>query len=137
MNTKDETMNTKDETMNTDKYEVLLEEVNRLRKELSHYKNNCTIVWMIEDVEHCCREMNYNRPSKEEGRAFLKYLERKHDASMGISWDTIYLYLQWMQNEHREEGEIAWPCEMPEDYYKNEEMWGDHPLNNREGVEYQ
>jgi len=116
--------------------------IEELEKKLAHYENNCTIVWMIEDVERCCREANLNRPSKEEGRDFLKYLERKHDATMGISWETIHLYLEWMRNDISDERAIAWPREMPEDYYKETRYndragWGDHPLNNREGVEYQ
>jgi len=94
-------------------------------------------VWMIEDVEHCCREANYNRPSKEEGRGFLSYLERKHDATLGITWQTIHIYLEMFHRESFDE-ENLWPREMPEDYYEEMEAsypWGDHPLNNRE-VEY-
>ena len=109
----------------------LRETVAELEKKLAHYENNCTIVWMVEDVEYCCRELNYNRPSKEQGRDFLKYIERKHDASLGISWDTIYIHLgMWEDDE-------GWPIEMPDDYYEelDGEDWGDHPLNNRE-VEY-
>ena len=110
----------------------LKERIKELEKKLAHYENNCTIVWMIEDVEHCCRELNYNRPSKEQGRDLLAYLERKHDASMGISWDTIYTHLEmWDADED-------WPITMPDDtYYEelDEGDWGDHPLNNRE-VEY-
>lgn len=102
-----------------------------MRVELAHYEDNCTSVWMIADVEHACRELNYNRPSKEQGRAFLKYLERKQDASMGICWDTLYIYLDmWDADED-------WPVKMPDDYYgeMDDTQWGDHPLNNRE-VEY-
>ena len=110
----------------------LKERIKELEKKLAHYEDNCTIVWMIEDVECCCREMNYNRPSKREGRDFLNYLERKHDATLGISWDTIYIYLDmWEADED-------WPIKIPNDtYYEelDEGEWGDHPLNNRE-VQY-
>lgn len=110
----------------------LKERIKELEKKLAHYEDNCTSVWMIADVEHCCRELNYNRPSKEQGRAFLKYVERKQDASMGICWDTLYIHLDmWDADED-------WPIKMPDAYYEsmNDTQWGDHPLNNRE-VEYE
>ena len=110
----------------------LKERIKELEKKLAHYEDNCTSVWMIADVEQCCREMNYNRPSKEQGRDFLKYIERKEDASIGINWDTIYTHLSmWEADED-------WPIKMPDDtYYEelNDTEWGDSPLNNRE-VEY-
>jgi len=112
----------------------LRERIKELENELAHYEDNCTVVWMIEDVEYCCREVNYNRPSKREGRDFLNYLERKHDATMGVCWDTIYIYLDMF----REEGDEGWPMTMPDDtYYEGltDTEWGDHPFNNRE-VEY-
>ena len=113
--------------------EELRRRADKAEKELAHYKDNCTSVWMIADVESACRELNYNRPSKIEGRAFLKYVERKQDAQWGISWDTLYNYLDMWTMEDDEN----WPIKMPDAYYESmdDTQWGDHPLNNRE-VEY-
>ena len=128
--------NTGGETMRqTNMNELELKErVAELEKKLAHYEDNCTIVWMVEDVEFLCREYNYNRPSKGEARDLLAYVERKHDASLGVSWDTIAIHMDWWSQDE----ELEWPTTIPDDtYYEelDEEDWGDHPLNNRE-VEY-
>jgi len=111
----------------------LKERIKELEKKLAHYEDNCTIVWMPEDVELLCREYNYNRPSKDEALDLLAYVERKHDATMGVCWDTIAMHMEWFGGEDEE-----WPTTMPDDtYYEelDEGDWGNHPLNNRE-VEY-
>lgn len=106
--------------------------IEELEGKLAHYENNCTVVWMTEDLEWVCQRYNYNRPSKEEARDFLAYIERKHDAEIGITWTTFEIYVDLFCD-----GREGWPIQMPEDYYEEleGEDWGDHPLNNRE-VEY-
>ena len=46
--------------------------------------NSIAIVWSISDVKE-------QRPdlSDDECMEVLEYQERKHDASMGVSWDTL------------------------------------------------
>jgi len=46
--------------------------------------NSIAIIWCIDDVKE-------QRPdlSDDECMEVLEYQERKHDASMGVSWDTL------------------------------------------------
>ena len=103
----------------------LKERIKKLEKQLAHYEDNCTIVWMPEDIEFAARDWNWQRPSRDECSYILGRMEGKHDATIGVSWDTIYFWC----------GEVL--EEMPDDYYEklDEGEWGDHPLNTRK-VEY-
>lgn len=65
-----------------------LAEVKRLRKELEYYEKNCTIVWMADDVLSLD-----NTLTDEQVSWVLERMESKHDASLGISWDTIEFYI--------------------------------------------
>jgi hypothetical protein len=66
----------------------LIAEVKRLRKELAHYTDNCTIVWMPEDVLSLDDTL-----TDEDVSWILSRMEHKHDACLGISWDTIEFYI--------------------------------------------
>ena len=66
----------------------LLAEVKWLRKELAHYTDNCTIVWMPEDVLYLDDTL-----TDEQASWILERMERKHDASLGITWDTIQFWI--------------------------------------------
>ena len=103
----------------------LKERIKELEKHLAHYTDNCTVVWMPEDVECAARDGNYQRPSIEDCSYILERMEHKHDATLGISWDTLYYWC----------GEVL--EDLPDTYYEKLDCdeWGDHPLNNRE-VEY-
>lgn len=66
----------------------LLAEVKRLRKKLAHYQDNCTIVWMRDDVLALDDTLTYDQVSW-----VLERMEHKHDASIGVSWDTIEFWI--------------------------------------------
>ena len=116
----------------------LSKEILSLKKRLAFYEDNCTVVWCVEDVEAVCREGGWNRPTIDEAKNLLNYVERKRDATIGICWETFHYHLQWMETEADEEMNEFFPIKMPDAYYDNllHDDWGDHPLNNREGVEY-
>ena len=63
-------------------------EVKRLREQLAHYEDNCTIVWMPEDVLSLDDTL-----TEEQVSWVLERMEHKHDACLGISWDTIEFWI--------------------------------------------
>ena len=67
---------------------LLLAEVKRLKKELAYYTDNCTIVWMPDDVLSLDDTLTDEQVSWVLGR-----MEHKHDACLGISWDTIEFWI--------------------------------------------
>tara|TARA_R100000315_G_C5158252_1_gene90941 strand:- start:330 stop:671 length:342 start_codon:yes stop_codon:yes gene_type:complete len=67
---------------------LLLAEVKRLRKELAHYTDNCTIVWMPGDVLSLDDTL-----TDEQVSWVLERMKHKHDASLGITWDTIEFWI--------------------------------------------
>jgi hypothetical protein len=86
-----------------------------------HDDESCISRWVVEDIEWSCRHIGHSRPTRDQAINILKDMENNMDASIGISWDTIYYYIQ--------ESPLA---EMPNGYYDDleEDDWGDHPLNN-------
>ena len=83
---------------------------------------SCVTRWMIADIEWSCRHIGYSRPTRDQAIDILSEMENRHDASMGISWDTINYYII----------DISPLSEMPDGYYDDlkHDDWGDHPLNN-------
>jgi hypothetical protein len=56
--------------------------------------DSINITWGISDVQDVYRDSNPNKElTDEEARDILSELERKHDASIGISWDVIQVYV--------------------------------------------
>jgi len=51
--------------------------------------NSIAIIWCIDDVKNIRTDL-----SDDECMEVLSYQDRKHDASMGVSWDT----LEWCAN---------------------------------------
>lgn len=73
---------------------TLYAEVKQLRKELAHYKDNCTIVWMPEDVLSIDDTL-----TDEDVSWVLERMEHKHDACIGISWDTIEFWISEVKKQ--------------------------------------
>ena len=66
----------------------LKERIEQLEKKLAHYEDNCTIVWMPEDVLTLDDTLTEEQVSE-----VLYMMEQKHDASLGITWDTISFWI--------------------------------------------
>jgi len=64
-------------------------EIEVLKKKLAHYEDNCTIVWSPEDVLTLDDTLTDDQVSW-----VLERMEHKHDATLGISWDTIDFWIQ-------------------------------------------
>jgi hypothetical protein len=66
----------------------LKERIKELEKKLAHYEDNCTVVWMPEDVLSRDDTLTDGEVSW-----ILERMEHNHDASLGINWDTIDLWI--------------------------------------------
>jgi hypothetical protein len=58
------------------------------------------ILWSIEDVYSCADDCGMDKPTKEEALEVIRLLEKHHDASCGISWETIQYTLSEVLCEH-------------------------------------
>ena len=67
--------------------------IEKLEKELAFYKDNCTVVWLPEDVLSLDDTL-----TKEQVSWVLERMEHKHDATLGISWDTVDFWIQEVKN---------------------------------------
>ena len=61
------------------------------------------MIWTTEDVLGC--EDGTAKISEKEAQEVLGILDRKHDASLGISWDTISCYIDEIIHDRIEKGE--------------------------------
>lgn len=52
------------------------------------------IIWSINDVMQECGWL-----TEEQAYEVLHYLENKHDATIGINWDTISHWAEWLYPE--------------------------------------
>jgi hypothetical protein len=60
-----------------------------LRNYCNQVDQQIAIIWHIEDVHQANKTLNYSALSDEEALLILGNVERYHDATQGISWDTI------------------------------------------------
>lgn len=58
-------------------------------------KDYISIEWHIEDVLHQAKEMKV-KITKKEARDVLSLLESEHDATIGINWDTIEHFINYV-----------------------------------------
>ena len=49
------------------------------------------IVWSIADVMEECKWL-----TEEQAYDVLHHLDRKHDANIGVNWDTIYYWAEYL-----------------------------------------
>ena len=59
-----------------------------------------TIKWYIEDVQHITQERFNKTISDKDALIVLDYIDKKHDANIGINWDVIELAIEDLQ-EHQ------------------------------------
>lgn len=59
--------------------------------------------WHISDVQGCTKV----HMSDDDARDILEELDGRHDASQGISWDTINYYVERWHEDQEEEEEAA------------------------------
>lgn len=65
----------------------------------------CVIVWQADDVIGQANEAGI-KCSKDEANAILEAMERQHDATFGISWDTIDSHLADLKEKHEQEKKV-------------------------------
>ena len=71
----------------------LKERIKELEKKLAHYEDNCTIVWMPEDVLTLDDTL-----TDEQVSWVLERMEHKHDATIGISWGTVEYWISEVED---------------------------------------
>ena len=59
-----------------------------------------SIVWMAEDVEYVAKEMEVTISQDQIGDV-LDLLENKHDATLGITWDTIEAAIEYILEDKK------------------------------------
>ena len=52
-----------------------------------------TIKWCVDDVVMLAEQKGYAVPTLEQAREVLQMADKYHDASVGISWDVLEVYL--------------------------------------------
>ena len=52
-----------------------------------------TLKWHIDDVVMLAEQKGYAVPTLEQAREVLSLAKQNHDASVGISWDVLEVYL--------------------------------------------
>jgi hypothetical protein len=60
-----------------------------LRRYCTQVYHQIAIIWHIEDVHQANKTLSYGALSDEQALLILENVERYHDASQGISWDTL------------------------------------------------
>ena len=77
-------------------------EITKLKCNDNLNEHVCVIVWSIDDV----LERAYAKKvkiSEKEAEEILDKMEYNHDASVGISWDTIDIYISDVELERKEQ----------------------------------
>jgi len=52
-----------------------------------------TLKWCIDDVVMLAEQKGYAVPTLEQAREVLSLAKQNHDASVGLSWDVLEVYL--------------------------------------------
>lgn len=60
----------------------------------------CSIVWGVEDVLITAEEQEISC-SKSEAEGIIRKMDKRHDCTIGITWDTIHMYLWDLQEERK------------------------------------
>jgi hypothetical protein len=66
-------------------------------------KHFCIVVWQSEDIIHRGKERGIEVKQKDADE-IVERMEMRHDATMGISWDTIDVYLDELREKYEAEG---------------------------------
>ena len=57
--------------------------------------NSIAIIWCTQDIHSAIDDMDLDwTPTKEQSLEILSWIKNKHDASIGVSWETLYIYIQ-------------------------------------------
>jgi hypothetical protein len=62
---------------------------NDLRNYCNLVGSEISLIWGIDDVHQANENLNYRVLSDQEAMVILGHVEHSHDATQGISWDTI------------------------------------------------
>lgn len=73
-------------------------------KRIDPKEHVCVIIWSVEDVLERANERGM-KISKGEAEDIIEEMEHRHDATIGINWDTIDSYLGDLDDKRREEAE--------------------------------
>lgn len=84
----------------SDLFKQAVAAVNELDQyELVDKRNSIALVWMTDDVLSIREDL-----TEEQAMEVLERVDRKHDASIGVCWETLEIYAEDMFPEPDEEG---------------------------------
>tara|TARA_R100001369_G_scaffold88615_1_gene125405 strand:- start:762 stop:1256 length:495 start_codon:yes stop_codon:yes gene_type:complete len=65
--------------------------------------NSIAIIWCTQDIHSAIDNMDLDwTPTGEQSLEILSWIKNKHDASVGVSWETLYIYIQTFYDEIQE-----------------------------------
>ena len=64
-------------------------------------KETCVLIWIAEDVLGRAKDLDI-KCTEDEANDILGCMESKHDATIGVTWDTIDYYLDNLERERAE-----------------------------------
>lgn len=54
-------------------------------------KTQIAIIWSVEDVQQVAKDL-----SNEDAMLVLHEVKRRHDATIGVNWDTLAFYVEYL-----------------------------------------
>jgi hypothetical protein len=72
--------------------------INQLKGYKENNKATCVLIWIAEDVFGRAKDLDI-KCTEAEADGILEYMERKQDATLGVTWDTIDYHLENLERE--------------------------------------
>tara|TARA_R100001377_G_scaffold19398_1_gene10156 strand:+ start:496 stop:972 length:477 start_codon:yes stop_codon:yes gene_type:complete len=109
----EESIDTEDLQMSIDQGDVGVDDIQEVQEgqaitELNfgdgfNENNSIAIIWCTQDIHSAIDDMDLDwTPTKEQSLEILSWIKNKHDASVGVSWETLYIYIQTFYDEIQE-----------------------------------
>ena len=73
--------------------EELIKALSEIKAVTTPNPDEITITWCTDDVVMLAEQKGYAVPTLEQAREVLSLAKQNHDASVGISWDVLEVYL--------------------------------------------
>ena len=71
-----------------------------IKKRIDPKQHYAVAIWCIQDVLDRAKELRI-KLTKEQATEIIDHLDRKQDASIGISWDTLDNYIEPFQDDYK------------------------------------
>ena len=109
----EESIDTEDLQMSIDQGDVGVDDIQEVQEgraitELNfgdgfNENNSIAIIWCTQDIHSAIDDMDLDwTPTEEQSLEILSWIKNKHDASVGVSWETLYIYIQTFYDDIQE-----------------------------------